>query len=104
VTAELSARGTKVLRATLVGISALAIVGPALVVADPPTIVHASKRVKLPAGRVVPQAEVPEVEPVKFVDLSPEDARVLGAEIDELHRLDRSQPGGTAVPLRRRPG
>ncbi|WP_156362084.1 cell wall hydrolase [Sphingomonas sp. Leaf208] len=81
MTAELSARGTKVLRATLVGISALAIVGPALVVADPPTIVHASKRVKLPAGRVVPQAEVPEVEPVKFVDLSPEDARAFNATV-----------------------
>jgi len=81
VTAELSARGTTVRRATLVGISALAIVGPALVVADPPTIVHASKRVKLPAGRVVPQAEVPEVEPVKFVDLSPEDARAFNATV-----------------------
>ncbi|KQM56768.1 SleB-like protein [Sphingomonas sp. Leaf208] len=69
------------MRATLVGISALAIVGPALVVADPPTIVHASKRVKLPAGRVVPQAEVPEVEPVKFVDLSPEDARAFNATV-----------------------
>jgi len=81
VTEELSARGTTVLRATLVGISALAIVGPALVVANPPTIVHASKRVKLPAGRVVPQAEVPEVEPVKFVDLSPEDARAFNATV-----------------------
>ncbi|WP_342344907.1 cell wall hydrolase [Sphingomonas sp. CFBP 13603] len=81
MTTELSARGTTVLRATLVGISALAIVGPALVVANPPTIVHASKRVKLPVGRVVPQAEVPEVEPVKFVDLSPEDARAFNATV-----------------------
>ena len=81
MTAELSARGTTVLRATLVGISVLAIVGPALVVANPPTIVHASKRVKLPAGRVVPQAEVPEVEPLKFVDLSPEDARAFNATV-----------------------
>jgi spore germination cell wall hydrolase CwlJ-like protein len=81
VTAELSARGTTVLRATLVGISALAIVGPALVVANPPTIVQAPERVKLPAGRVVPQAEVPEVEPVKFVDLSPEDARAFNATV-----------------------
>ena len=81
MTAELSARGTTVLHATLVGISALAIVGPALVVANPPTIVHVSKRVKLPAGRVVPQAEVPEVEPVKFVDLSPEDARAFNATV-----------------------
>ncbi|RXD06834.1 cell wall hydrolase [Sphingomonas sp. UV9] len=78
---DLSARGTKVLRATLVGISALAVVGPALVVANAPTIVHVSKRVKLPPGRVVPQAEVPEVEPVKFVDLSPEDARAFNATI-----------------------
>ncbi|RZM19019.1 MAG: cell wall hydrolase, partial [Sphingomonas sp.] len=38
-------------------------------------------RVKLPAGRVVPQAEVPEVEPVKFVDLSPEDARAFNATV-----------------------
>ena len=81
MTADLSARGTTVLRAILVGVSALAIVGPALVVANPPTIVHASKRVKLPAGRVVPQAEVPEVEPVKFVDLSPEDARAFNATV-----------------------
>lgn len=78
---DLSARGTRVLRATLVGISALAIVGPALVVANAPTIVHVSKRVKLPPGRVVPQAEVPEVEPVKFVDLSPEDARAFNATV-----------------------
>ena len=78
---DLSARGTKILRATLVGISALAIVGPALVVANAPTIVHVSKRVKLPPGRVVPQAEVPEVEPVKFVDLSPEDARAFNATV-----------------------
>ncbi len=81
MTTELSARGTTVLRATLVGISMLAIVGPALVVTNPPTIVHASKRVKLPAGRVVPQAEVPEVEPLKFVDLSPEDARAFNATV-----------------------
>ena len=78
---DLSARGTRVLRATLVGISALAIVGPALVVANAPTIVHVSKRVKIPPGRVVPQAEVPEVEPVKFVDLSPEDARAFNATV-----------------------
>ena len=78
---DLSARSSKVLRATLVGISALAIVGPALVVANAPTIVHVSKRVKLPPGRVVPQAEVPEVEPVKFVDLSPEDARAFNATV-----------------------
>ncbi len=78
---DLSARSTHVLRAALVGISALAIVGPSLVVANAPTIVHVSKRVKLPPGRVVPQAEVPEVEPVKFVDLSPDDARAFNATV-----------------------
>ncbi|MEG8042341.1 hypothetical protein QP164_05965 [Sphingomonas sp. LR59] len=69
------------LRATIVGISALAIIGPALVVANAPTIVHVSKRVKLPPGRVVPQAEVPQVEPVKFVDLTPDDARAFNATV-----------------------
>ena len=81
MTSDLPARGTNVLRAILVGVSALAIVGPALVVANAPVIVHASKRVNLPAGRVVPQAEVPEVEPVKFVDLSPDDARAFNATV-----------------------
>jgi spore germination cell wall hydrolase CwlJ-like protein len=81
VTPPLSARGTQVLRAVLVGVSTLAIVGPALVVANPPVIIQRSKRVALPAGRVVPQAEVPEVEPMKFVDLSPEDARAFNATV-----------------------
>ncbi|TCQ08207.1 cell wall hydrolase [Sphingomonas sp. PP-CC-3A-396] len=81
MTKPLSPRGTTVLRATIVGISALAIIGPALVVANAPTIVHVSKRVKLPPGRVVPQAEVPQVEPVKFVDLTPDDARAFNATV-----------------------
>jgi spore germination cell wall hydrolase CwlJ-like protein len=81
VTPPLSARGAQVLRAILVGVSTLAIVGPALVVANAPVIVHTPKRVTLPAGRVVPQAEVPEVEPMKFVDLSPEDARAFNATV-----------------------
>ncbi|MDQ0837163.1 cell wall hydrolase [Sphingomonas faeni] len=81
MTTDLSARGTRVLRAVLVGVSALAIVGPALVVANAPVIVQHSKRVALPAGRVVPQAEVPEVEPMKFVDLSPEEARAFNATV-----------------------
>ncbi|WP_380779377.1 cell wall hydrolase [Sphingomonas sp. R86520] len=81
MTPPLSARGTTVLRAILVGISALAIVGPALVVANAPVIVHPPKRVTLPAGRIVPQAEVPEVEPVRLVDLTPEDARAFNATV-----------------------
>ncbi|MEG8024680.1 cell wall hydrolase [Sphingomonas aurantiaca] len=81
MTTALSARGTRVLRASLIGISGLAIVGPALVVANAPVVVQAPKRVKLPPGRVVPQAEVPEVEPVKFVDLTPDDARAFNATV-----------------------
>jgi spore germination cell wall hydrolase CwlJ-like protein len=81
VTTALSARSTWVLRASLIGISGLAIVGPALVVANAPVIVQAPKRVTLPPGRVVPQAEVPEVEPVKFVDLTPDDARAFNATV-----------------------
>ncbi|MEG8031015.1 cell wall hydrolase [Sphingomonas aurantiaca] len=81
MTTALSARSTWVLRASLIGISGLAIVGPALVVANAPVIVQAPKRVKLPPGRVVPQAEVPEVEPVKFVDLTPDDARAFNATV-----------------------
>ncbi|BCA61634.1 hypothetical protein HMP09_0868 [Sphingomonas sp. HMP9] len=69
------------LRASLIGISGLAIVGPALVVANAPIIVQAPKRVKLPPGRVVPQAELPVVEPVKFVDLTPDDARAFNATV-----------------------
>ncbi len=81
MTPPLSARGTQVLRVILVGISALAIIGPALVVANAPVIVQAPKRVKLPTGRVVPQAEVPKVEPMKFVDLSPDEARAFNATV-----------------------
>jgi spore germination cell wall hydrolase CwlJ-like protein len=95
VTPPLSARGARVLRAVLVGISTLAIVGPALVVANAPVIVQHSKRVALPAGRVVPQAEVPEVEPMKFVDLTREDARAFNATVPF-----STEPNPAARPFR----
>ncbi len=74
-------RGTTILNGVLVAIAACAVVGPALVVANPPVIRQAPKRIALPAGRVVPKAEVPQVEPVKFVDLSMDDARTFNAAV-----------------------
>ncbi|MEG3082352.1 cell wall hydrolase [Sphingomonas sp. PB2P12] len=75
-----SARGSTALHAVLTGIAGLAIVGPALVVANAPVIVP-TKRVALPPQRVVPKAEVPQVEPMKFVDLTPTDAKAFNATI-----------------------
>lgn len=80
MTQPLSARGTSVLRATLVGIAGLAIAAPAWVVTHPPAIVR-TPRVRLPTARVVPRAEVPRVEPVTFVDLDPDDARAFNATV-----------------------
>lgn len=75
-----SARSAAPLRAILFGIAGLAIAGPALVVRTAPKIVP-RPRVALPKPRVVPQAEVPEVEPIRLVDLSPEDARAFNAQV-----------------------
>ncbi len=81
MTASLSARGLTVLRAGLAGIAALAIAGPLLVIANPPTIAPPAPRVAVPKTRVVPQAELPPVEPVRFVDLAPQDARSFNATV-----------------------
>ncbi len=68
------------LRAGLAGIAALAIAGPLLVIANPPTIApHHEAAVK--RARVVPQAELPPVEPVRFVNLAPQDARTFNATV-----------------------
>ena len=55
---------------------------PAWVVSHPP-VISPSKRVAqvLPPRRIVPQAELPPVEPVKFVQLAPEDARAFNATV-----------------------
>ena len=67
------------LRAVLAATAALAIAGPALLVANPPHIPPPA-RTKL-ATRVVPKAEVPEVEPVALQDLTPADARAFNAGV-----------------------
>jgi spore germination cell wall hydrolase CwlJ-like protein len=68
------------LRAGLAGIAALAIAGPLLVIANPPTIAPPPK-VAVPRARVVPKAELPPVEPVQFVALAPQDARAFNATV-----------------------
>ncbi len=69
-----------ILRAGLAGIAALAIAGPLLVIANPPTIAPPPK-VAVPRARVVPKAELPPVEPVQFVALAPQDARAFNATV-----------------------
>ena len=61
-------------------IATLAVVVPAIVVTHPPRLRHRAIAA-LPSPRVVPQAELPAVEPVRFVDLSPDDARAYNAEV-----------------------
>ena len=80
------------LRAGLAGIAALAIAGPLLVIANPPTIAPPPK-VTVPRARVVPKAELPPVEPVQFVALAPQDARAFNAFV-------RQRGGEPASPAR----
>jgi hypothetical protein len=74
------ARGAVYLRVSVLAIAAAAIVGPTLVVTNPPALPHPA-RAAMPKQRVVPQAELPPVEPVRFVDLAPEDARAFNATV-----------------------
>ena len=76
-----AARSSTGLRATLLGIAAIAVAVPALVVTHAPAIPRHLHRLPRLAKRVVPQAELPPVEPVELVDLSPEDARAYNDEI-----------------------
>jgi hypothetical protein len=69
------------LRPVLAVTALAAIAVPALVVSHPPAIPKQPKAVKLPPRRVVPAAEVPDVEPVAFVDLSAEDAKAYNDAI-----------------------
>ena len=66
--------------AATAGIAILAVAVPAFVVTHPPQIRHRAIAA-LPAPRVVPQAELPAVEPVRFVDLSPDEARAYNADV-----------------------
>jgi len=75
-------RSDAVLRAILLAIAVLAIAVPTLVVTHPPAmpVRHAPPHLVMPR-RVVPAAELPPVEPVKFVALDPEDARAFNASV-----------------------
>ena len=65
----------------LLGLTALvALAVPALVVTHPPAIARPKQRLVLPR-RVVPPAELPPVEPVAYVDLTPEDAKAFNASV-----------------------
>jgi hypothetical protein len=70
--------------APLIVIAGTASVVPALLVAnapDMPRTQHRSAQRARPAPRVVPPAELPPVEPVAFVDMSPDEARAYNAGI-----------------------
>ena len=75
-------RRDAVLRAVMVAIALLAIALPVLVVTHPPAIplARAAPHIAM-SRRVVPAAELPPVEPVKFVQLAPEDARAFNATV-----------------------
>lgn len=75
-------RQDAVLRAIMVAIALLAIVLPVLVVLNPPAMPprRAAPHLAMPR-RVVPAAELPPVEPVKFVQLDPEEARAFNASV-----------------------
>jgi hypothetical protein len=80
VSAATSARVAPRVRAILSGVAILAIAAPAWIVTHAPAIPH-RVRVPLPPKRVVPQAELPPVEPVEFVQLSMDDARAYNDQI-----------------------
>ncbi|MGE7205102.1 hypothetical protein ACQKJZ_05425 [Sphingomonas sp. NPDC019816] len=72
------------IRAALFVIAGTASVVPALLVANAPVIPHQARaQPQGPArtGRVVPPAEVPAVEPVAFVDMTPDEARAYNASV-----------------------
>lgn len=76
----LSSRPDRSLRAVLLLIATSAILVPAVIVRFAPPVArhHALHRV---SSRVVPQSELPAVEPVAFEDLDPDEARAFNASI-----------------------
>jgi hypothetical protein len=68
------------LRAVLLAIAAAAVAVPAIVVTQVPAVQPKQRLARLPQ-RVVPQAELPPVEPVAFVAMSTDDARAYNDEI-----------------------
>ena len=84
-------RRVDLLTAILILIALAAVVGPALIVSRVRHVSGASIIVTLPR-RVVPRTELPPVEPVRYVDMSPDDARAFNAS--------RPLVGGDVVPAR----
>jgi spore germination cell wall hydrolase CwlJ-like protein len=68
------------LRLLLAMLAIAAIAVPALIVTFAPTI-RPYRHIVVPPQRIVPQAELPPVEPLKYQDLPPEDARSFNATI-----------------------
>ncbi len=75
------ARSPTWLRAVLSATALIAVAVPALVVTHPPVIPQPAHTRVVLKRRVVPPAELPPVEPVEFVDLSPEDAKAFNAGV-----------------------
>lgn len=75
---------SRTITVALAAISGLAVIVPAWVVTHPPAMpLSAAKRLAglLPPRRVISQTELPQVEPVKFVELAPQDARAFNATV-----------------------
>ena len=70
----------RALRAITIAVGAAAIALPVLVVANPP-VIPPPVRIARPSTRVVPQAEIPVVEPLALVDVAPDDARAFNATV-----------------------
>jgi spore germination cell wall hydrolase CwlJ-like protein len=69
-----------ILRVLLAGVAASAIVIPALIVSIAPPIKPRARVVAVPQ-RVVPQAELPPVEPLAYQNLDPQDARAFNKTV-----------------------
>ncbi len=66
--------------AATAAVAIVAVAVPTFVVRHPPRIRHRAIAA-LPSPRIVPQAELPAVEPVRFVDLNPDEARAYNADV-----------------------
>lgn len=70
------------IHAVTAAIAAAAVIGPAFVVTHPPAIRHrAARPAALPPRRIVPQAELPSVDPVAFIDMTADEARAYNADV-----------------------
>ena len=66
----------------LAAIAGIAVVGPMLVVSNPPEVRVAPRLARpMPPQRVVPSAELPPVEPTDYAEVAPEDARLINGAV-----------------------